>query len=132
KDLNFNVFVHQKWTPVLMNMTLANSLQEMNEFADEMTYRVSGDVQLAGSSPRLHVSTVQTGSDAMAPVPQTLGAWWADKFTRLFANMVTTPNLKQVDCTVDLRPDRRIMSVDTAWTPSTEVAAGDEIPVKVF
>ena len=34
KDLNFNVFVHQKWTPLLMNMTLANSLQEMNEFAD--------------------------------------------------------------------------------------------------
>ena len=26
KDLNFNVFVHQKWTPLLMNMTLANSL----------------------------------------------------------------------------------------------------------
>jgi len=131
KDLNFNVFVHQKWTPLLMNMTLANSLQQMNEFADEVTYRISGDVQLAGSE-KLHVSTVQTGNDAMAPVPLTLGAWWGDKFTRLFQNMVTTPDLKQVDCTVDLLPDRRIMSVDTAWTPSAEVAAGDEIPVKVF
>jgi hypothetical protein len=131
KDLNFNVFVHQKWTPLLMNMTLANSLQEMNEFADEITYRVSGDVQLAGSG-KLHVSTVQAGSDAMAPVPLTLGAWWGDKFTRLFQNNVTTPDLKQVECTVDLLPDRRIMSVDTAWTPSAEVAAGAEIPVKVF
>ena len=131
KDLNFNVFVHQKWTPLLMNMTLANSLQQMNEFADEITYRVSGDVQLAGSE-RLHVSTVQTGSDAMAPVPIMLGAWWGDKFTRLFQNNITTPNLKQVECTVDLLPDRRIMSVDTAWTPSAEVVAGTEIPVKVF
>ena len=131
KDLNFNVFVHQKWTPLLMNMTLANSLQQMNEFADEITYRVSGDVQLAGSE-KLHVSTVQAGSDAMAPVPLTLGAWWGDKFTRLFANNVTTPNLKQVECTVDLLPDRRIMAVDSAWTPSAEVTAGTEIPVKVF
>jgi hypothetical protein len=131
KDLNFNVFVHQKWTPLLMNMTLANSLQEMNEFADEITYRLSGDVQLAGSE-KLHVSTVQAGSDAMAPVPLTLGAWWGDKFTRLFQNNVTTPDLKQVECTVDLLPDRRIMSVDTAWTPSAEVTAGTEIPVKVF
>jgi hypothetical protein len=131
KDLNFNVFVHQKWTPLLMNMTLANSLQQMNEFADEITYRVSGDVQLAGSQ-QLHVSTVQTGTDAMAPVPLTLGAWWGDKFTRLFENNVTTPNLKQVECTVDLLPDRRIMAVDTAWTPSAEVTAGTEIPVKVF
>jgi hypothetical protein len=131
KDLNFNVFVHQKWTPLLMNMTLANSLQEMNEFADEVTYSVSGDVQLIGS-PRLHVSTMQTGSDAMAPVPLTVGAWWGDKFTRLFANNITTPNLKQVECTVDLLPDRRIMAVDTAWTPSAEVTAGTDIPVKVF
>ncbi|MCU1337447.1 MAG: hypothetical protein JWO19_3028 [Bryobacterales bacterium] len=131
KDLNFNVFVHQKWTPLLMNMTLANSLQQMNEFADEITYRISGDVQLAGSE-RLHVSTVQAGSDAMSPLPLTLGAWWGDKFTRLFQNNVTTPNLKQVECVVDLLPDRRIMSVDTAWTPSAEVTAGTEIPVKVF
>ncbi len=131
KDLNFNVFVHQKWTPLLMNMTLANSLQEMNEFADEITYRISGDVQLIGSEG-LHVSTVQTGTDAMAPVPLTLGAWWGDKFQRLFENNVTTPNLKQVECIVDLLPDRRIMSVDTAWTPSAEVTAGTEIPVKVF
>lgn len=131
KDLNFNVFVHQKWTPLLMNMTLANSLQEMNEFADEITYRVSGDVQLIGNE-RLHVSTVQTGTDAMAPVPLTVGAWWGDKFERLFENNVTTPSLKQVECTVDLLPDRRIMAVDTAWTPSAEVTAGAEIPVKVF
>jgi hypothetical protein len=131
KDLNFNVFVHQKWTPLLMNMTLANSLQEMNEFADEITYRISGDVQLIGGQG-LHVSTVQTGTDAMAPVPLTLGAWWGDKFQRLFENNVTTPNLKQVECIVDLLPDRRIMSVDTAWTPSAEVTAGAEIPVKVY
>ncbi len=131
KDLNFNVFVHQKWTPLLMNMTLANSLQQMNEFADEITYRVSGDVQLAGKQ-MLHVSTVQAGTNAMAPLPIELGAWWGDKFQRLFENNVTTPDLKQVECTVDLLPDRRIMSVDTAWTPSTEVTAGTEIPVKVF
>jgi hypothetical protein len=131
KDLNFNVFVHQKWTPLLMNMTLANSLQQMNEFADEITYRLSGDVQLAGSES-LHVSTVQAGSDAMSPVPLTLGAWWGDKFTRLFQNNITTPNLKQVECVVDLLPDRRIMAVDTAWTPSAEVTAGADIPLKVF
>jgi hypothetical protein len=131
KDLNFNVFVHQKWTPLLMNMTLANSLQQMNEFADEITYRLSGDVQLTGGG-KLHVSTVQAGSDAMAPVPLMLGAWWGDKFTRLFQNNVTTPNLQQVEVTVDLLPDRRIMAVDTAWTPSADVTAGAEIPVKVF
>ena len=46
---NFNVFVHQKWTPFLMMLTLSNSLQQMNEYADEMTYRMSGNVELDGT-----------------------------------------------------------------------------------
>src|SRR5579885_1737559 len=49
KELHFNVFVHQKWTPFLMMLTLFNSLQQMNEYADEMTYRMSGDVRLDGA-----------------------------------------------------------------------------------
>ena len=43
KDLNFNVFVHQKWTPYLMMVTLFNSVSGLNEFADEATYRLSGE-----------------------------------------------------------------------------------------
>src|SRR5947208_7154522 len=46
KNLNFNVFMQQKWTPFLMMMTLVNSLQQMNEYADEMTYRMSGNVEM--------------------------------------------------------------------------------------
>ena len=49
RDLHFNVFVHQKWTPFLMMLTLFNSLQQMNEYADEMTYRMSGDVVMDGT-----------------------------------------------------------------------------------
>ena len=57
KDLHFNVFVQQKWTPFLMSATLSNSLQQMNLYADEMTYRFNGDVQMDGSD-NIHVSTM--------------------------------------------------------------------------
>ena len=40
KDFKLNVFVHQKWTPYLMMLTLYNSLSQLNEFADEATYRM--------------------------------------------------------------------------------------------
>ena len=46
KDLNFSVFVHEKWTPFLMSLTLSNSLQQMNEFAEDITYRMNGHVEL--------------------------------------------------------------------------------------
>ena len=131
KDLNFNVFVHQKWTPYLMMLTLFNSLQQMNEYADEMTYRMKGNVELDGLS-NIHLSTMLAPSELPVPQPMVLAGWWGETFNRLFLNPVETPKLKRVDITVDLLPDRRVATVENAWTPSSEVDAGTEIPVKVF
>jgi hypothetical protein len=131
KDLNFNVFVHEKWTPFLMSITLANSLQQMNEFADDITYRVSGHVELDGGR-KFDVSTMLGGTESLAGPPMVLGAWWGDKFNRLFLNPVALPKLTSVDCTIDLLPDRRVATIDSAWTPTNEVEAGTDVQVKVF
>jgi len=131
KDLNFNVFVHEKWTPFLMSLTLSNSLQQMNEFAEDITYRMNGHVELDGGR-RFDVSTMLGGSESLAAPPMVLASWWGDKFNRLFLNPVALPKLTRVDCTVDLLPDRRVATIDSAWTPVTEVDAGSDVPVKVF
>lgn len=131
KDLNFNVFVQQKWTPFLMSATLSNSLQQMNLYADEMTYRFSGDVQMDGSD-NIHVSTMLAPGEFPVPMPTVLAGWWGDKFNRLFLNNVAMPKLKSVEAVVDLLPARRVATIETVWTPTTDVEAGTEIPVKVY
>jgi hypothetical protein len=131
KDLHFNVFVHQKWTPYLMMLTLFNSLSGLNDFADETTYRMSGKVELDGQ-PGMSISTMLASSENPAPAPMQLAGWWGDKFNRLFLNPVHTPKLKAVDATIDIFPDRRVATIENAWIPSSEVDAGSEVPVKVF
>jgi hypothetical protein len=131
KDLNFNVFVHEKWTPYLMMLTLNNSLQQMNEYAEEITYRVNGNVVMDGVS-NIHLSTMLAPSELPVAAPMVLAGWWGDAFNRLFLNPVAMPKLKSVDVAVDMLPERRVATIDNAWTPSTEVEAGTEIPVKVF
>lgn len=131
KDLHFNVFVHQKWTPYLMMLTLFNSLQQVNEYADEETYRMTGNVVMDGGQP-IHVSTMLAPSEMPVPPPMVLAGWWGDKFNRLFLNPVAMPKLKSVDVTVDMLPERRVATIENAWTPSTAVDAGTTIPVKVF
>jgi hypothetical protein len=42
------------------------------------------------------------------------------------------PKLKSVNAVVDLLPARRVAAIETVWTPTTDVEAGTEIPVKVF
>jgi hypothetical protein len=116
KDLNFQVFVHQKWTPFLMSATLSNSLQQMNLYADEMTYRMTADVVMDGSE-NIHVSTMLAPGEFPVPMPTVLAGWWGDKFNRLFLNTVAMPKLKSVNAVVDLLPARRVAAIETVWTP---------------
>ena len=131
KQLEFKVFVHQKWTPFLMMLTLYQSLQQMNEFADDITYRMNGHVDLEGGRS-INLSTMLAPSEAPVAPAMALAGWWGDKFNRLFLNPVAMPKLKSVEITVDLLPERRTAAIDYAWTPITDVDAGTEIPVKVF
>jgi hypothetical protein len=131
KNLHFNVFVQQKWTPYLMMLTLFNSISGLNDFAEETTYRLSGKVEFDGG-PGLSLATMLAANEAPAPAPIQLAGWWGDKFNRLFLNPVAMPKLKSVDATIDILPERRVASIENAWIPSSEVEAGTEVPVKVF
>jgi len=131
KEFRFQVFVQQKWTPFLMMVTLFNGLNGLNDFADEATYRLSGNVEIEGSG-RMSLQNMFAQTEAPFPVPIQLANWWGEKFNRLFVNSVRTPKLRSVDLTVDLLPERRTLSVDGAFAETSEVRAGEEVPVKVY
>lgn len=131
KAYRFNVFSQQKWTPYLMMVTLFNSVQGINDYADESTYRLTGTVQLEGGR-KLNLQTMQAPSEMPMPAPMLLAGWWGDKFNRLYLNPVELPKLKQVEVTVDLLPERRTATIENAWVSTAEAAPGDEITVKAF
>jgi hypothetical protein len=131
KSFHFNVFVHQKWTPYLMMLTLYNSLSQLNEFADEATYRLTGKVEMAGAPP-ISLSTMAANGEMPTPAPLLMASWWGNMFNRLYLNNVNTPDVKSVNVTVDLLPERRVAAIDSAWVADPEVRAGDTVPVKVF
>ena len=131
KDFRFNVFVQQKWTPYLMMITLFNSIAGLNDFAEEATYRLSGEVELDGEM-RLSLSTMQSASEMPVPAPMLLAGWWGDKFNRLFLSPGELPKLKRVNATIDLLPERRTATIETAWAAVNQVEPGSDVPVKVF
>ncbi|MGC2659871.1 MAG: hypothetical protein WA324_18080 [Bryobacteraceae bacterium] len=130
-DFHFNVFVDQKWTPYLMMATLFNSLSNMNDFSDEATYRLQGELDLDGHQ-RVELTTMQAPVEAPVPTPMLLAGWWGDKFNRLFVNSNKMPHLNAVNATVDLIPERRIAQIESAWIADNRVNPGTDVPVKVF
>ncbi|MCW5965383.1 MAG: hypothetical protein KIT83_15210 [Bryobacterales bacterium] len=131
KDLTFQVFVHQKWTPVLMMLTLFNSINGLNEFMDDATYRFEGSIEFENNQ-RIQLSTIRPQQDVPMPAHLMLAGWWADKFNQLFQNQMVAPRVRNVAMTVDLLPQRRVAAIENAWIDKTEVAAGDTVNVKVF
>lgn len=131
RDFHFNVFVDQKWTPYLMMATLFNSLSNLNDFSEEATYRLHGELQVKGQRP-IELTTMQAPAETPVPTPMLLAGWWGDKFNRLFVNSDKIPKLDTVNLTVDLLPERRIAQIESAWIADNRVTPGSEVPVKVF
>jgi hypothetical protein len=114
-----------------MMVTLFNSLSELNEFKDEATYRLTGDVELKGGA-NLSLSTMQASGELPMPAPMVLAGWWGDKFNRLYLNNVNPPSVKRVSVNVDLLPERRVATIENAWLATPEARAGDDVAVKVY
>jgi len=131
RDFQFYVFVHQKWTPYLMMVTLFNSISGLNDFMEESTFRLSGTVELDGQ-PKLELNTMQAAGELSVPAPMVLAGWWGDKFNRLFLNAVKIPRLKRVNAVIDLLPERRVATIESAWMPVSEVEPGQQVAVRVF
>jgi hypothetical protein len=131
KDLRFNIFVQQRWTPFLMMLTTFNSIQGLNDFAEESTYRLSGSIEVDGKRT-VNLATMQAPTDMPVPAPMMLAGWWGEKFNRLFANSVAPPRLSKVDLQIDLLPERRTAAVDSVWTSRAEAAPGENVTVKAF
>jgi hypothetical protein len=114
-----------------MMVTLFNSVSGMNDFAEESTFRLSGDIELDGQ-PSISLSTMLAPGEMPVPPSMMLAGWWGDKFNRLFGNAVHMPKLKRVNATIDLLPQRRIAAIESAYLATPEVEAGSDALVKVF
>lgn len=131
KAYHLNVFEHQKWTPFLMMLTTYNILQDLNSTAaDEATYRLTGHV-LFKDLPEMNVSTLVTTGEGPVAAPMQMSAYWAEKFNRLFQNTREMPKITAVQLAVEVRPERRAITVESAWLDQTDVAAGGELTGKV-
>ncbi len=131
RDFHFNVFVDHKWTPYLMMATLFNAISNLNDFSEEATYRLHGELHVEGQQ-KIELRTMQAPTEAQIPTPMLLAGWWGDKFNRLFVNSAKLPKLDAVDVSVDLLPERLTAQIESAWIGDNTVTPGTEVPVKVF
>jgi hypothetical protein len=128
KQFHYEVLNNAKMTPVAMAATVFQALQGLNENAEDITYRLNGNINVSGFSA-VKLDDMFAPGDGTAPamlMSQAVG----EHFGRLFDNQLAEPQVSAVNLDVDLVPERKTARLETARTDVTEARPGDEIKVE--
>ncbi len=131
KQFHYEVLNNAKVTPAAMMATVFNAIQGMNEYGEDTTYRLHGDISVLGY-PKLSVQNMYAPADGSTPTAYGIALSLGEHFSRIFENPYETPKIDGVELNFELVPDRRSARLETARTDVIEARPGDEITIETL
>ncbi|MGA2905662.1 MAG: SpoIVB peptidase S55 domain-containing protein [Candidatus Korobacteraceae bacterium] len=131
KQFHYEVLNNAKITPAAIMATVFNAIQGMNEYGEDTTYRLAGDITVLGY-PNLSVRNMYAPADGSTPTAYQIAMSIGEHFSRIFENPYETPKIEGVELNFDLVPDRRSARLEAARTDVTEARPGDEITIEAL
>jgi hypothetical protein len=129
KDFHYQVLNNARLSPVAIMATVFNALHGVNEYGEEITYRLNGSVDVKGF-PEVALKNMfapgETGQPAAMEAALSLG----ERFGRIYDNPYNAPAVESVKLDFDLIRERRWARLESARTDVTEVRPGDNITVE--
>ncbi len=129
KLFHYKVLNNAKLTPVAVMATVFNSLQGVNEYGEEITYRMQGTIKVQGY-PEVNLQNMFAPLDSNTPTAAAVAMSLGDRFSRIFDNPYVTPDIEGVNLQFDLARERRWARLESARTDVTEARPGDDIVIE--
>ena len=129
RSYQYEVLSNSKITPLLMMATVFNSLQSMTDAGDDITFRMTGKISVAGY-PDVNLKNMYAPLDAGAPTSFAVAISLGDRFGRIFENPYVRPQIEGVTMDLDLIRERKFAKLESARTDVTEARPGDQIVVE--
>ena len=131
KTFHYEVLNNARLSPVAMMTTVFNALHGMNEYGEEVTYRMDGRISVDGY-PSVGLQNLFSATDGGQPAAVLAALSVGDRFSRIFDNPYSTPNISGVELDFDIVNDRRWARLESARTDITEARPGDEIMIEAL
>ena len=129
KEFHYEVLNNARLSPVAIMATVYNALHGVNEYGEEITYRLNGSIGVKGF-PEVQMknmfSPVENGQPAAMMAALSLG----ERFGRIYDNPYNAPAVQSVKLDFDLVRERRWARLESARTDVSEARPGDEIIVE--
>jgi len=129
KDIHYEVLNNARLSPVAMMATVFNALHGVNDYGEEVTYRLNGSIAVKGY-PDVSLQNMFAPTDGGQPAAFLAALALGDRFGRIYDNPVEEPTVKGVKLDFDLIRERRWARLESARTDVTEARPGDLITVE--
>jgi hypothetical protein len=126
KQFHYEVLNNPKLTPVALMVTVFNALHGVNEFGEEITYRLSGSIGVKGF-PDVTMRNMFAPSENTQPAAMQAAISLGERFGRIYDNPYSAAAVAGVKLDFDLVRERRWARLESARTSVTEARPGEEI-----
>jgi hypothetical protein len=126
KQFHYEVLNNPKLTPVALMVTVFNALHGVNEFGEEITYRLAGSISVKGF-PDVTMRNMFAPSENSQPAAMQAAISLGERFGRIYDNPYNAPAVAGVNLDFDLVRERRWARLESARTDVTEARPGEEI-----
>jgi hypothetical protein len=129
KEFHYEVLNNAKLSPLAMMATVFNALHGINEFGEDITYRMIGSLSVKGYpdvSLRNMFAPLDSGQPAAALAASSIG----ERFGKIYSNPYDAPDVEGVKLDFELVRERRSARLETSRTDLTEARPGDQIMVE--
>jgi hypothetical protein len=126
KQFHYEVLNNPKLTPVALMVTVFNALHGVNEFGEEITYRLQGSIGVKGF-PEVTMRNMFAPADGTQPAAMQAAISLGERFERIYDNPYTAAAVAGVKLDFDLVRERRWARLESARTDVTEARPGEEI-----
>ncbi len=126
KQFHYEVLNNPKLTPVALMVTVFNALHGVNEFGEEITYRLSGSIGVKGF-PDVTMRNMFAPSENAQPAAMQAAMALGERFERIYDNPYNAPAIAGVSLDFDLVRERRWARLESARTDVTEARPGESV-----
>jgi len=129
KEFHYEVLNNPRLSPVAIMATVFNALKGVNQYGEEITYRLNGAIDVKGF-PTVGLRNMFTPAENGQPAAMAAALSLGERFGRIYDNPYNAPAVNSVKLDFDLVHERRWARLESARTDVTEARPGDQIIVE--
>jgi hypothetical protein len=129
KEFHYEVLNNAKLSPLAMMATVFNALHGINDFGEDITYRMNGSLSVKGY-PDVSLRNMFAPLDSDQPAAALAASSIGERFGKIYSNPYDVPDVEGVKLDFELVRERRSARLETSRTDLTEARPGDQIMVE--